>query len=192
MHKSNTYKILGLDPGSRLFGWGIISINGNQNSLVEAGFIDLRKEADVSEKLMIISNGIKELINNYKPKSAAIESPFYHQNAQTLIKLTQSRAAALLTLKQCELTVSEYSPREIKKSVTGKGSADKSQVAFMVGRLLNIDIDQLTSDATDALAIAICHYMRGDNTRGIVTGKNRKTNSWSQFVEKNPERVIGA
>jgi len=180
-------RIIGIDPGSRLCGWGIVDSYSNRLSLVDAGIIDLRSIPDTPDRLTVIFDDLQTVINKHNPMIGAIETPFFHKNAQTLIKLSQARAAAVLAIKKLGLPLAEFSPLEIKKSLTGKGRADKAQVAYMVGKILSADITNLNNDATDALAIAVCRSFKEQGTQDT----NRKTNrvSWETFIKENPERI---
>lgn len=145
--------IIGIDPGSRRTGYGVIRQEGNSHQYITSGFIDLTKYATLADRLRHIYLGINTVITNYHPDEAAIEEVFMHENPNSAIKLGQARGAAIVALN---MPVSEYAAREIKKSVVGTGAAKKDQVQFMVKRLLNISGD-VQADAADALAVALCH-----------------------------------
>lgn len=145
--------IIGIDPGSRRTGYGVIRQEGNSHHYVTSGFIDLTKYETLADRLRHIYLGIHTVITNYHPDEAAIEEVFMHENPNSAIKLGQARGAAIVALN---MPVSEYAAREIKKSVVGTGAAKKDQVQFMVKRLLNISGD-IQADAADALAVALCH-----------------------------------
>ena len=144
--------IIGIDPGSRRTGYGIIRLDGNRQHYITSGFIDLTSYP-VLERLRQIYLGLKTIIDAHQPEEAAIEQVFMHENPGSALKLGQARGAAIVAL---DMQVSEYSARQVKKSVVGHGAADKDQVQFMVKRLLNIT-GTLQMDASDALAIALCH-----------------------------------
>lgn len=144
--------IIGIDPGSRRTGYGIIRLNGNRNIYVTSGFIDLTSYPAL-ERMRQIYLGLQTIIDLHQPEEAAIEQVFMHENPNSALKLGQARGAAIVAL---DMPVSEYSARQVKKSVVGHGAADKDQVQFMVKRLLNIT-GTLQVDAADALAVALCH-----------------------------------
>ena len=144
--------IIGIDPGSRRTGYGIIRVEGNHHSYLTSGFIDLLPYP-ASQRLKQIYLGIQEIIQMYKPLEAAIEQVFMHANPGSALKLGQARGAAIVAL---DLPLSEYSARQVKQSIVGSGAANKEQVQFMVQRLLNLQ-GKLQADAADALAIALCH-----------------------------------
>jgi len=176
-------RILGIDPGSRICGYGVIEIKGNSLILVEYGVVKVNKKADpLSARILEIYKRLSEVIKRTKPDIAAFENLFFSKNVQSLVKLSHARAAAVLAAAENELHISEFSPREIKKSVSGNGNATKEQVQFMVKTILDIDETPEFYDVTDALAVAICHSIRSNQKTGSVK-------SWKEFIEQNPERV---
>ncbi len=144
--------ILGIDPGSRRTGYGVIKLAGSRNVYVTSGFLDLTSYPPM-ERMRQIYIGLRTIIETHLPEEAAIEQVFMHENPGSALKLGQARGAAIVAL---DMPVMEYSARQVKKSVVGTGAADKEQVQFMVKRLLNIT-GTLQMDASDALAIALCH-----------------------------------
>ena len=149
-------RILGVDPGSRMTGVGIIEINGDRISPVYYGAIKAGN-GEFTGRLGIIFSELQQLIKEYHPDQAAIETVFVANNAASAIKLGQARGAAVCAAISCEVPVSEYSPRSVKQAIVGKGGADKTQVQHMVGLLLGIS-GPIQNDAADALAIALCHH----------------------------------
>jgi crossover junction endodeoxyribonuclease RuvC len=151
-------RILGIDPGSRLTGYGLIDAEGGHSRYVASGCLQVGGDS-LSDKLGLIFRELSELMSEYRPQHFAIESVFMHRNAGSALKLGQARGAAICAAVMQELPVAEYAPREIKLSVVGKGGADKQQVQHMVRVLLNLsDVPQ--ADAADALAVALCHSFR--------------------------------
>ena len=147
-------RILGIDPGSRVTGYGIVEITGALTRPVAWGGI--ATEGEHGERLRQIYFGIAELVAEFEPDEIAIERVFVHKNADSALKLGQARAAALCATFQRQMPVHEYAARKVKKALTGSGSAEKSQVEMMVKVLLGLR-DRMKSDAADALAVAICH-----------------------------------
>lgn len=147
-------RILGIDPGSRLTGYGFIDVRGSQTVLVDWGTI--RTAGDHSSRLRQIFGEVAELVAQYQPVEIAIERVFVHRNPDSALKLGQARAAALCATFQAELPIFEYATRHIKKAVVGSGGADKTQVQHMVKMLLAMN-DEPQADAADALAVALCH-----------------------------------
>ena len=148
-------RILGIDPGSRLTGYGLIDCEGRQSRYVASGCLQVSGEG-LSDKLGLIFRELSELITEFQPQQFAIESVFMHRNADSALKLGQARGAAICAAVMQDLPVAEYAPREIKQSVVGKGGADKRQVQHMVRVLLSLN-DTPQADAADALAVALCH-----------------------------------
>lgn len=148
--------ILGIDPGSRITGFGIIETHANQSRHIASGHIRLKGD-HLPVKLGMIFDELSALISQYSPEQFAIESVFMHRNADSALKLGQARGAAICAATVAGLPVSEYAPREIKQSVVGKGAADKLQVQHMVRILLNLSKSP-QADEADALAIALCHW----------------------------------
>jgi len=169
--------ILGIDPGSRLTGYGVIELNGNQSSYIDCGYFKVTSES-VALRLQQISLGIKEVIEKYQPQEAAIEQIFMHQNPSSALKLGQARGAAMAALT---VPVSEYTARQVKQSVVGYGAAKKEQIQHMVVRLLNIKQD-LQADAADALAVALCHaHSRLGLVKLGVKATRKKRSSWRDY-----------
>lgn len=154
--------IIGIDPGSRRTGYGIIRIQGNRHIYLSSGYIDLRSYS-VCERLRQIYINLQKIITSFQPQEAAIEQVFMHENPNSALKLGQARGAAIVAL---DMPVTEYSARQVKKSVVGNGAANKEQVQFMVKRLLNLT-DAIQADAADALAVALCHA-HGRNYRLLM------------------------
>lgn len=157
--------IIGIDPGSRRTGYGIIRVEGNRHIHIAHGCLDVVSSAS-DERLRKIYTGLQEVVAEFKPHEAAIEQIFMHANPNSALKLGQARGVAIVAL---DMPVAEYSARQVKKSVVGSGAAEKDQVQFMVQRLLNI-VNKLQADAADALAVALCHaHSRTLNKLGIAT-----------------------
>ncbi|MFU8925071.1 crossover junction endodeoxyribonuclease RuvC [Acinetobacter puyangensis] len=147
--------IIGIDPGSRLTGYGIIEKEGSKLRFVDAGTIRTESQ-DIPDRLKKIFAGVDRIVKFHQPSEAAVEQVFMAQNPDSALKLGQARGAAIAALVNLDLAVSEYTARQIKQSVVGYGAADKEQVQMMVMRLLNLSIKP-QADAADALAAAICH-----------------------------------
>jgi len=148
-------RILGIDPGSRITGFGIIEVHGDQSLCVTQGVIRAGNEA-FPQRLGTIFSGVQVLISEYRPELAAIETVFVSHNPGSALKLGQARGAAVCAAIAAGLAVAEYSPRSIKQAIVGRGAADKQQVQHMVRILLQLS-EVLAEDAADALAVALCH-----------------------------------
>ena len=153
-------RILGIDCGTERTGYGIIDSDGRTHRMVAAGVVRSRAGRRVEERLLEVARGLREVIQHHKPEVAAVEGVFYAVNVQTVLKLAQVRGVALLVIAEAGLGVGEYSPLEIKTSVVGYGRADKRQVKLMVSSLLGLDEALASEDASDAIAVAICHATR--------------------------------
>ncbi|MCS6951831.1 MAG: crossover junction endodeoxyribonuclease RuvC [Bryobacterales bacterium] len=153
-------RVLGIDCGADRTGYGIIDSDGRAHRLIEAGVISSRGEEPWERRLLTLARGLRQVIATHHPETAAVEEVFVAANAQAALRLAQVRGAALLTLAEAGLPVGEYSPLEVKTSVTGYGRAEKRQVQRMVGSLLGLDRVPESEDASDALAVAICHATR--------------------------------
>jgi crossover junction endodeoxyribonuclease RuvC len=158
--------ILGIDPGSRITGYGIIKEENQKIYYVDSGCIRTNTLHDLSSRLLVIFNGICELLENYHPNEVAIEQVFMHQNPNSALKLGHARGAAMVAAASHRLKITEYSAREVKQAIVGYGAAKKNQVSHMVVNLLTLNSAPQT-DAADALAIAICHSHRRKNKMEI-------------------------
>lgn len=180
-----TKTILGIDPGTNILGYGIISVDSKGPHYVNMGVFDLRKIKDPFEKLANIFAGVNELIAEYSPDELAVESPFYGKNAQVILKLGRAQGAAITAAITHGLPVTEYAPRKAKIAICGNGAASKEQVAMMIQKTLRVDLDAEYLDATDALAIALCHHYQMTNPLAGIGGKS----DWKKFLENNPDRI---
>lgn len=174
--------IIGIDPGSRLTGYGIIELDGAKLRFVDAGTIRT-ETSEMPERLKRIFAGIERIVKFHGPTEAAVEQVFMAQNPDSALKLGQARGAAIAALVNLDLQVAEYTARQIKQSVVGYGAADKEQVQMMVMKLLNLSIKP-QQDAADALAAAICHaHASGSMTKlavlnalgGMARGRSRSS-----------------
>lgn len=149
-------RLLGLDPGLRHTGWGVIDVDGNQLTAIASGTVSAEQSLEMPVRLQRIFRGISDVVAEFAPSECAIEETFVNRNPVSTLKLGHARAAAMLAAAEAGLCVAEYSPNAIKKAVVGAGHADKVQVSAMVNMLLPMAKPE-TADAADALAVAICH-----------------------------------
>ena len=152
---TDTVRILGIDPGSRLTGFGIVDCEGPNAAYVASGAIR-SVEGDFPHRLKLIYRAVAEIVEEHRPQVVAVESVFMHKNASSALKLGHARSAAICATFSLELEVVEYAPREIKQAIVGTGAATKEQVQHMIVNLLNLD-GAPSADAADALAAALCH-----------------------------------
>ena len=153
-------RILGIDPGLTKTGFGIIDINNESLKLIDYGIIKPKSSDKLGKRLLTIFNDMCEIINKYNPTIISIEEVFYGKNVKSTLLLGQARGAAMLAAASKNVSIFEYSARKIKQSVTGNGNATKDQVKFMIRSILNIKNLDIPTDASDALAIALCHHQQ--------------------------------
>ena len=165
--------ILGIDPGSQVTGYGVISVAGPRIAYVSSGCIRTQPGTGLADKLRTIYEGVLDLVGQYAPGEVCVERVFVHRNADSALKLGQARAAAICGTFGLKVPVHEYAARQVKQTVTGSGGAEKSQVAHMVKTLLGLK-GVLAGDAADALAVAICHaHMRRGRALGTTVPGGR-------------------
>lgn len=177
--------ILGVDPGTAIMGYGVILEKGNQMELLSMGVVRMDHLDDHFLKLQRIFEKTIGLIESYKPDVLAIEAPFYGKNIQVMLKLGRAQGIAMAAALSKNIPVTEYAPRKIKQSITGKGTASKEQVAAMLQRLLKFNETPEFLDATDGLAVAVCHSFQKVST----SGKSKTYSGWEAFVSDNKKRV---
>jgi crossover junction endodeoxyribonuclease RuvC len=176
--------ILGIDPGTNIMGYGVIHQKGNKIILLTMGVLKLGGYSNHPIKLRKIFERTLSLIKEYHPDELAIEAPFMGKNPQSMLKLGRAQGVAMAAGLYRNVPIFEYAPRKIKQSITGKGTASKQQIAAMLKHILAMSEEPEYLDATDGLAVAVCHYMQksyGDN--------NETYNDWAGFVKKNPDKV---
>ncbi len=152
--------IIGIDPGSRYCGYGLIQMEGRRVLAAGCDVIDVTREKELPMRLRKLYEQISSILDEYKPELAAVESMFYHKQIKSIFTLGHARGVVLLALANKGIPLVEYSPREIKKSVVGNGNATKTQVRYMINQLYGLKESPRRDDAYDALAIATCHYNR--------------------------------
>lgn len=197
-----SYRIMGIDPGTNYMGYGIIEVEGREIRSVVMGDIDLHKMTDPYAKLRYIFERVGALIEEYKPKEVALESPFFGTNVQSMLKLGRAQGVAMAAALWRGREVFEYAPSRIKQAIAGSGAASKEQVAGIIKRLLKIEYMPRRLDATDGMAVAMCHYftartpinnaMGSARVKGLGGGKKaaKGSSSWEAFIRQNPEREI--
>ena len=178
--------ILGIDPGTVIMGFGLIAIHHKEMKLMDMGVLKLSAKLDAYERLEKIYHRVSELIAQHQPDCFAIEAPFFGKNVQSMLKLGRAQGVAIAAAMQAGLTVSEYSPKKVKQSITGNGNASKEQVLKMLQRMLHFTEEPKHFDATDALSVAVCHHFQ-DNP--LLKSAGKKVKDWSDFIAKNPGRV---
>ncbi len=174
--------ILGLDPGTSIMGYGIILVRGSQLTLLQFGVIRLDKIDSHPMRLKKIFERVLSVLDEFNPDEVALEAPFYGKNVQSMLKLGRAQGVAMAAALHRQIPITEYAPKKVKQSVTGNGNASKEQVAKMLMGLFSIKALPKLLDATDALAVAVCHHYQNGRQRA-----NKKT--WEAFVKINPGRV---
>ncbi|MES2417183.1 MAG: crossover junction endodeoxyribonuclease RuvC [Bacteroidota bacterium] len=177
--------IMGIDPGTAIMGYGIILEKGSKIELVSMGIVRMDHLEDHFLKLQCIFEKTIGLLEAYKPDVLAIEAPFYGKNIQVMLKLGRAQGIAMAAALSKNIPVTEYAPRKIKQSITGKGTASKEQVAAMLQRLLNFKETPEFLDATDGLAVAVCHSFQRINTSNSA----KSYSGWEAFVKDNKKRT---
>jgi crossover junction endodeoxyribonuclease RuvC len=177
-------KILGIDPGTNVMGYGLIEIVDNKPRILQVGVIKTTGFADHYQKLRHIFDRSDSLLNELKPDELAIESQFYGKDIQAMLKLGRAQGVVLGLALSKNIPVFEYAPLKVKQSITGMGRAAKEQVAFFLKNMFSMTELPKELDATDAVAVAVCHYLQMKNPIGKSGVK-----SWGDFVKKNPDRV---
>jgi len=178
--------ILGIDPGTLLMGYGIIEVNGHHVKMKIMQALKLSSKKDNYERLQSIHEKVDELIRKFRPHEFAIEAPFFGKNVQSMLKLGRAQGVAIAAAISAGLPVTEYSPKKVKQSVTGNGNADKEQVWKMLRQLLSLEEEPQSYDATDALAVAVCHHFQ---TNAVINSATKKIKGWDEFIKNNPARI---
>ena len=177
--------IIGIDPGTNLLGFGVIDVIGKKAEFVDMGILDLRKDKDAYAKLLQIYKTVGQVCTTYHATEMALESPFYGKNAQVILKLGRAQGAAMIAALKYGIEVFEYAPRKAKEAITGNGAASKEQVRLILEKTLKADLGTKHLDATDALAIAMCHFYDTTNPLSVAKGKS----GWEKFIADNPDRI---
>ncbi|WP_026905235.1 crossover junction endodeoxyribonuclease RuvC [Pedobacter glucosidilyticus] len=185
IEKSKERIILGIDPGTAVMGYGLVKETGNKLSLINLGIIKLDHLDDHPLKLQRIFERTSSLIEQYQPDCMALEAPFYGKNIQVMLKLGRAQGVAMAAGLAKNLPIFEYSPKKVKQSITGNGNAGKEQVAAMLQQLLAFKETPEFLDATDGLAVAVCHAFQKIST----SGKSKTYSGWESFVKDNAKRV---
>lgn len=189
--------IMGIDPGTNVTGYGLLQVEGRTASCIVLGDIDLHRITDPYQKLRYIFDRISGLIDEYRPDEVALESPFFGKNIQSMLKLGRAQGVAMAAALSRGVPVAEYAPRKVKQTITGRGAATKEQVALMLKNLLHLETLPRHLDATDGLAVAVCHWFQSAPVPKLESQTKKKalgggpvaSSSWEQFVSNHPERI---
>ncbi len=189
--------IMGIDPGTNVTGYGLLRVEERTATCLVLGDIDLHRIADPYQKLRYIFDRVSGLIDEYRPDEVALESPFFGKNIQSMLKLGRAQGVAMAAALSRGVPVAEYAPRKVKQTITGRGSASKEQVALLLKNLLHLETLPRRLDATDGLAVAVCHWFQSAPVPKLESRTKKKalgggpvaSCSWEQFVSNHPERV---
>ncbi len=204
MKTTDRFRIMGIDPGTNYMGYGVLEVDGRTLRPVVLGDIDLHRLTDPYAKLRYIFERVGALVDEYAPREAALESPFFGENVQSMLKLGRAQGVAMAAALSRGLQVTEYAPMRIKQAITGRGAATKEQVAAIVCRTLSVDAPPRRLDATDGMAVALCHYYATAGPLAAILGEARVkglgggkkaaskggSQSWEQFLRAHPDREI--
>lgn len=184
--------ILGVDPGTLIMGYSLIQVSDQTINLMQLDVLKLSSKKDNYERLQLIYQRIADLVKTYRPDEFAIEAPFFGKNVQSMMKLGRAQGVAIAAAMAGNIPVMEYSPKKIKQSITGNGSADKEQVWKMLQQITNIKDIPKYYDATDALAVAICHHFMSQRPYATKTSaaKRKSKSGWDTFIQQNPDRLL--
>lgn len=196
VHKNNTPQsisapaniILGIDPGTVVMGIAVVKYENKQLYMLHMDTLKMHWEHDVFERLQRIYATIDQLITTYHPHHFAIEAPFFGKNVQSMLKLGRAQGVAIACAMHHQLSVTEYSPKKVKQAITGNGNADKERVWAMLQHQLKLTEKPKGFDASDALAVAVCHHYQ---LQSPLAGLGNKEKGWDAFIKKNPGRVKG-
>ena len=178
-------RILGIDPGTTIAGYGLVEIREKKPVILHMGEIKPGKFSDHYQRLKVLHERALHLVREYKPDVMAIEAPFYGKNVQSMLKLGRGQGVIMAAALMHEVPIFEYAPLLVKQAITGMGRASKEQVAYFLQKVYHLkDIEQ-GLDATDAVAVAICHFIQLDKPQ-----KSKEYKNWGDFVKKNPGKVM--
>ena len=204
MKEDSAYRIMGIDPGTNYTGYGVLEVSGRSMRSVVLGAIDLHKLDDPYAKLRYIFERVGALLDEYRPREVALESPFFGENVQSMLKLGRAQGVAMAAALSRGMEVFEYAPTRIKQCITGRGSAGKEQVAALIKNILGLDCVPERLDATDGMAVALCHYFMNAGPYGELLGSERVkglgggrkaaskggSTTWEKFLRENPGREL--
>ncbi|MDY6148213.1 MAG: crossover junction endodeoxyribonuclease RuvC [Porphyromonas sp.] len=191
MSRAKERIILGIDPGTIVLGYGLLCVSRNMPRMVAMGVVALDRMENHYQRLGHIYRRIVSVIDEFLPDEVALEAPFYGKNIQSMLKLGRAQGVAMAAALSRDIPITEYSPTKVKQSITGTGQASKEQVAAMLRNTLKIkkeDMQLHPLDATDALAVALCHYYQSSNP---LSTSDRSLSSWKAFVNANPDKIKG-
>ncbi|MEM7659505.1 MAG: crossover junction endodeoxyribonuclease RuvC [Bacteroidota bacterium] len=177
--------IMGIDPGTIITGYGLIKCQGKKMEMLACGSLQLGKsKEDHPTRLKRLFARVSSLIEEFQPQEVALEAPFYGKNPQSMLKLGRAQGVAMAAALTFDLPVFEYAPRKVKMAITGRGASSKEQVALMLQKLLKFEEFPHLLDATDGLAVAVCHFFQGK-----LASEGKRHKNWASFLKDHPDRI---
>lgn len=180
------YRILGIDPGTGVSGYGLVQVNAKNPSIIALGIIRTAKFDDQYQRLKFLHERTLAIIDEFRPDLMAIEAPFYGKNVQSMLKLGKAQGVIMAAGLYRSLPIFEYAPLLVKQSITGMGRASKEQVSYFLQNVYHLTDLPKELDATDAVAVAICHFLQLSKPKSTKEYRN-----WGDFIRKNPDRIQG-
>jgi crossover junction endodeoxyribonuclease RuvC len=174
---------MGIDPGTLTMGYGVVQEIGNKIHALQYGILQLHQYSSQALKLQKIFQHTLQILEEFHPDEVALEAPFYGKNVQSMLKLGRAQGVAMAAALVREIPITEYAPRKVKQAITGNGNASKEQVAYMLTSILQLQVAPNQLDATDALAVAVCHAYQQQYP-------SKRATNWKQFIIGNPDLVI--
>ena len=170
-------------------GYSIIRVSGNQIELLDVDVLKLSAKKDSYHRLQLIHSRVTQLLLQYQPTEFAIEAPFFGKNVQSMLKLGRAQGVAIAAAMASGIPITEYAPKKVKQSITGNGNAEKEQIFKMLQSIVHLPDKPKYFDATDALAVAVCHHFQSKVPVPKTTATKKKKGSWTQFLKENNHRV---
>ena len=180
--------ILGIDPGTNIIGYSLLVVKGSKTEVLKFDVINMKNITNHAVKLKKIFDRTQELISEYLPDEMAIEAPFYGANVQSMLKLGRAQGVAIAAALSRDIPYVEYAPKKVKQSITGNGNSTKEQVFKMLQRIVALEEIPRFMDASDALAVALCHHY---STSSVISIQKRPFKGWKDFIASNPDKLIG-
>ena len=186
MKDTTNMRILGIDPGTQVTGYGLVEIRNKKPVILYSGIIRPGKYKNIYDRLKYLHERALHLIDEYEPNVMALEAPFYGKNVQSMLKLGRAQGVIMAAGLYKSLPIYEYAPLLVKQSITGMGRASKEQVAYFLKQLFNLEEIPKDLDVSDAVAVAICHFIQQGKP-----AQSKEYKNWGDFVKKNPGKVKG-
>jgi crossover junction endodeoxyribonuclease RuvC len=184
MTQEKPLRILGIDPGTTVAGYGLVEVRNKKPIILHMGNITPGKYADHYQRLKYLHERASHLVKEYRPDVMALEAPFYGKNVQSMLKLGRGQGVIMAAALELDIPIFEYAPLLVKQAITGMGRASKEQVAYFLHKVYNLQEMSSVLDETDAVAVAICHFIQMNKPQ-----KSKEYKNWEDFIKKNPGKV---